>query len=71
MKLLTYPEAAQMLGIAPVTLRKLVMGKRIPYLKPFGKHSKVFFLPEDIEQFLLAGRVEPLERPDGKAVKAG
>ena len=58
MKLLNYREAAEQLRVSPYTLRRYVMERKIPHLKPFGPHGRVFFLPEDLEKFVAAGRRE-------------
>ncbi len=66
MKLLDYKEAAEVLRCSPLTLRKKVMLRKIPHLKPFGKNSRTFFLQEDLEKFILERRrdIEPVERVD-------
>lgn len=56
MKLLTYEEAAELLRISPVTLRKKVMRGEIAHYKPFGPRSRVFFTEDDLENLLLASR---------------
>ncbi len=48
--LLTYKEAAEILKIKPITLRRWVMEKKIPFLK-LGIKS-VRFLPEHLESVL-------------------
>ncbi len=53
MKLLNYEEAADFLHCSPNTLRKKVMLNVVPFVKPFGKNGRVFFLPEDLEHFVL------------------
>jgi len=55
-KLLRYNEAAQMLRVSPLTLRKKVSEGTIPHLKPFGPHSRVYFDAEELERFLDASR---------------
>lgn len=56
-----YPEAAEFLGISPLTLRRYVMLKKIPYLKPFGKgKTPVLFDPAALSEFVKASRVEPV-----------
>jgi hypothetical protein len=53
-----YPEAARFLGISPASLRRKVMLKEVPHYKPFGPHSRVFFSPDDLAEFVRASRVE-------------
>ncbi len=55
-KLLNISQAAEMLGIKPVTLRLWISLKKIPYYK-IGKCIK--FKPSEIEAFINATRVEP------------
>ena len=50
-KLLNYYEAAEILNIAPITLRKWVSAGAIPSVK-IG--FSVRFLPEQLEQFIKA-----------------
>ncbi len=50
--LLTYPEAALFLRISPLTLRKKVMAKKVPHLKPYGARGKVLFRESDLRSFL-------------------
>jgi excisionase family DNA binding protein len=66
--LLGYNEAAPLLGIASQTLRRLVMKKGVPHLKPFGTRGRTFFLRDDLESWLLSSRVEAAE-PVGTAGK--
>jgi len=54
MKLLDYNEAAEVLRCSPLTLRKKVMLKEIPHIKPFGHNGRTFFLAEDLEKFILS-----------------
>jgi len=61
MDLLNYLEAAELLRVSPYTLRRYVMEKRIPHIKPFGPHGRVFFLREDLEKFVMAHRREAVE----------
>jgi len=56
-KLWNYREAADYLNVSPGTLRRWVMLRRIPYLKPFGANSRVLFDPDDIKRFVYASRV--------------
>lgn len=56
--LLTCDQAAELLGVRPGYLRRLVRERRIPYVK-VGKFLR--FQPRDLEAWVQAGRVEPLE----------
>ncbi len=60
MDLLDYKEAAQILRIAPATLRKKVMFGVVPVVKLYGKNGKVLFLRQDLEKFINEHRVEPV-----------
>ena len=62
MELLNYSEAAGVLKIAVLTLRKKVMRREVPFLKPFGPKGRVLFEREALEAFLAASRVAPLKR---------
>ncbi len=53
MKLLDYSEAAEYLRCSPATLRKKVMVRAVPFVKPFGKNGRVFFIAEDLEKLVL------------------
>jgi hypothetical protein len=53
-----YPAAAAFLNISPSTLRRKVMLKEVPHVKPFGgKHSRVLFDPEDLRALIERGKV--------------
>ncbi len=56
LKLLNYSEAAEVLRCSPLTLRKYVMDRRVPFVKPFGPNGRVFFLVDELENFILRGR---------------
>ena len=61
-RMLRYPEAAEFLGISPLTLRKKVSERRVPHLKPFGPHGPVLFDPADLRVFLDKSRIDPISR---------
>ena len=52
MKLLTYPEVAEIFRVHPVTIRKKVADGVLPYLKPFGQNGPTRFDAAEIEKFL-------------------
>ena len=52
MTLLTYPEAAEVLRISPLTLRKKVSQGMVP-------HGRVLFLRSDLERMIQSSRIEP------------
>ena len=60
MELLDYKETAALLRCSPGTLRKYVMNRVVPHVKPFGPNGRVFFLKDEIEKFI-----------DGKKVNYG
>jgi hypothetical protein len=60
-EMLNYDEAAAFLRCSPSHLRKLVMLRQVPHLKPFGPNGRVFFLKADLEEFLQVSR-RPVER---------
>jgi excisionase family DNA binding protein len=64
MQFLNYQEAADLLRISLGTLRKKVMLREVPFYKPFGPHSRVLFLREDLESWIAAQRVAPVERDE-------
>ena len=53
-----YGEAASYLGISPQHLRRKVMLHEVPHLKPFGRHGRVLFDPDDLAESVRASRVE-------------
>jgi excisionase family DNA binding protein len=55
--LLTYEEAAELLSVSPVTLRKWVLERRIPHYK-LGK--SVRFAPRELADFLASHHVEAI-----------
>jgi excisionase family DNA binding protein len=55
-----YPDAARYLGISPATLRRKVMEAAVPFYRPFGKHGRVLFDPDDLRNFVQASRVAPI-----------
>ncbi len=69
--LLTYPEAALLLRISPLTLRKKVMRREVPVLKPFGRKGKCLFSEQDLRAMLERSRVPAtLPAAPGRRVKA-
>ena len=58
--LLDVPSAAERLGCSPRYIRRLVMERRIPFVKLGG--SKVRFSALELEQWIDAQRVEPSTR---------
>ena len=64
--MLRYREAAEFLGISPLTLRRKVSERRLPFIKPFGPNGPVLFDPSDLHEFLRKNRVDPIISPDGK-----
>jgi len=63
--LLNVDEAAKFLNIHPVSLRRLVSKKKIPFIKRLGIGVK--FDPDKLESWVRAGEVEP----DGNRNKTG
>jgi excisionase family DNA binding protein len=55
-----YAEAAQYLNITAGTLRRKVMLRQVPFYRPFGKHGRILFDPDDLREFVKASRVEPV-----------
>ncbi|MBD3666904.1 MAG: helix-turn-helix domain-containing protein [Kangiella sp.] len=54
--LVPYGEAARLLGLSEVTIRRWVMNRQIPYRK-IG--SRVFFDPEELREWVENCRVDP------------
>jgi len=59
-RFLNYIEAAQLLRMSPLTLRKKVSQKKVPVIKAFGRKGRVLFSENDLRAFLEASRVEPV-----------
>jgi excisionase family DNA binding protein len=59
-ELLNYEGAAQYLGLSPLTLRRYVSYRLVPYLK-LGP-SAVRFIAEDLDRWLESRKVEPVNR---------
>jgi excisionase family DNA binding protein len=57
--LLTILEAAQRLGTSPRFVRRLVAERRIAFTR-IGRHVRI--APQDLAEFIAAGRVEPVTR---------
>jgi hypothetical protein len=55
-----YREASEFFGVSPLTLRKKVSNRQVPFLKPFGPKGKVLFRPDRLRDFVEASAVEPL-----------
>jgi hypothetical protein len=55
-----YPEAASFLGVSPATLRRKVMLRKVPFMRPFGFKGRILFDPEDLVAFVKASRVDPI-----------
>lgn len=49
--LLTVKEAADLIGIHPMTLRQYIWRGKIPFIQP---KNKIFILPKDLADFLNA-----------------
>ncbi len=61
--LLDYKAAAEYLGLSPLTLRRYVSRRLLPFLK-LGP-SAVRFTRDDLDLWLQSQRVEPLDRRFG------
>jgi excisionase family DNA binding protein len=61
MSLLSVEEAAERLGTSPRFIRRLIAERRIAFTK-LGRHVRID--TKDIDAFVAAGRVEPLQ-PSG------
>jgi excisionase family DNA binding protein len=59
MTLLTVDQAAERLATKPRFIRRLIAEKRIPYVK-LGAHVRI--ADQDIDAFIIAGRVDPQPR---------
>jgi len=59
MQLLSIKEAADCLRSSPITIRRMVRAGTIPYrrLGTGGKHTRIFFTPEDLAAYLEAAAV--------------
>jgi excisionase family DNA binding protein len=60
MSLLSVEEAAQRLGTSPRFIRRLIAERRIAFTK-LGRHVRID--TKDIDTFIAAGRVEPVNPP--------
>jgi excisionase family DNA binding protein len=58
MSLLSVEEAAERLGTSPRFIRRLIAERRIAFTK-LGRHVRID--TKDIDAFIAAGRVEPLQ----------
>lgn len=70
-KLLSIPEAASFLNLAPQTLYGFTSNRTIPFIK---KGKKLYFRPSDLEQWLTDGRkatAKELERGFPGKIKGG
>jgi excisionase family DNA binding protein len=69
---LRYREAAALLGISELTLRRKVMLRQVPVLKPFGPRGRVLFAETDLLAMLERSRVPALvESKKGSGRAAG
>ena len=62
---LNFSEACDFTGISPSYMYKLTHNARIPHYKPHGKN--VYFLREELEQWLLQNPVRTAEQKDRAA----
>ena len=56
-----YREAAEYLHVAPSTLRRKVMERSIPVLKPFGRKGRVLFSQADLRELVEKSRVPAMQ----------
>ena len=59
-RMLRYNDAAEFLGLSPLTLRKKVCQRAIPFIKPFGPNGPVLFDPKELNEWLDSCRVHPV-----------
>ena len=64
---LNFSEACDFTGISPSYMYKLTHSARIPHYKPHGKN--VYFLREELEQWLLQNPVRTAEQKDREATE--
>ena len=64
---LNFSEACDFTGISPSYMYKLTHNARIPHDKPHGKN--VYFLREELEQWLLQNPVRTAEQKDREATE--
>lgn len=64
---LNFSEACDFTGISPSYMYKLTYNARIPHYKPHGKN--VYFLREELEQWLLQNPVRTAEQKDREATE--
>lgn len=64
---LNFSEACDFTGISPSYMYKLTHNARIPHYKPHGKN--VYFLREELEQWLLQNPVRTAEQKDREATE--
>ena len=57
LELLDYTEASELLRIKPSTLRKKVMERVVPCVKPFGRKGRTLFVKSDLLDFIEKHRV--------------
>jgi excisionase family DNA binding protein len=67
-RLLTVDEAAEAMNTTTRFVRRLVAERRIPFTR-LGRHVRI--AAEDVEEFVNAGRVEPLTMASVWRVRAG
>jgi excisionase family DNA binding protein len=56
-KLLSVDEAADKMGVSPLTMRAWLRQRRLPYLK---LERRVLITPQDVQQFLDSNRIEAM-----------
>jgi len=60
MKLLDSEQAAEYLGVHPVTLRRRVREGKVPFLRPFGgQKTRLYFEEEALDRLLQGSRRGP------------
>ena len=64
---LNFSDACDFTGISPSYMYKLTHNARIPHYKPHGKN--VYFLREELEQWLLQNPVRTAEQKDREATE--
>ena len=65
-KPLSAPEAAAYINCSLSHLYKLTSSRQIAFFKPAGK--KIYFRKEDLDAYMLQGRVRPMDEIDQEAI---